>query len=137
MAGLVGDLGAEEDPLVLGRRGAHDRPQLLGDLLLADEEGGEPVHALEALLVVEALVPVLAVAAEVELLGLPLLALPEQVELLVGEQLDLAGAVGCLVQRRIGGCLEVGSLGPCLGPGCLSGSHRCSPRNPVQRFLVP
>ena len=49
VAGLVGDLRAEEDFLVLGRRGAHDRPQLLGDLLLADEEGGEPVHPLEAL----------------------------------------------------------------------------------------
>ena len=50
VARLVGDLGAEEDPLVLGRRRAHDRPQLLGHLLLADEEGGEPVHPLEALL---------------------------------------------------------------------------------------
>ena len=60
----------------------------------------------------EPLVPVLAVAAEVELLGLPLLALPEQVELLVGEQLDVGGAVGRLVQRRIGGRLEVGALGP-------------------------
>ena len=100
VAGLVGDLRAEEDFLVLGGRGAHDRPELLGDFLLADEEGGEPVHALEALFLVELLVPVLAVAAEVELLGLPLLALPEQVELLVGEQLDLGGPVGGLHQRR-------------------------------------
>ena len=84
VAGLVGDLGAEEDFLVLGRRRAHDRPQLLGHLLLADEERGEPVHALEALLAGDPLVPVLAVAAEVELLRLPLLALPELVELAVG-----------------------------------------------------
>jgi len=47
-------------------------------------------------------VPVLAVAAEVELLGLPLLALPEQVQLLVGEQLDVGGAIGRLVQGRVG-----------------------------------
>ena len=98
VAGLVGDLRAEEDFLVLGLGGAHDRPQLLGHFLLADEEGGEPVHALEALLLADPLVPVLAVAAEVELLGLPLLALPEQVELLVGEQLDVGGAVGRLVR---------------------------------------
>ena len=74
------------------------------------------------------LVPVLAVAAEVELLGLPLLALPEQVELLVGEQLDLGGAVGGLLQRRVGGRLEVVPLGPRLGPGCLFGPHRLSSR---------
>ena len=49
VAGLVGDLRAEEDPLVLGGSGAHDRPQLLGDLLLADEERGEAIHALETL----------------------------------------------------------------------------------------
>ena len=79
VAGLVGDLRAEEDLLVLGRRRPHDRPQLLGDLLLADEERGEPVHPLVALLLGDPLVPVLAVAAEVEHLGLPLLALPEQV----------------------------------------------------------
>jgi hypothetical protein len=100
VTGLVGDLGAEEDALVLGRRRAHDRPQLLGDLLLADEERGEPVHALKALLVVDALVPVLAVAAEVEILGPPLLALPEQIELAVGEKLGLA-AVGGLLKGRV------------------------------------
>jgi hypothetical protein len=123
VAGLVGDLRAEEDFLVLGRHRPHDRPQLLGHLLLADEEGGEPVHALEPLLLADPLVPVFAVAAEVELLGLPLLPLPEVVELGVAEQLDLRGAVGGLVQRRVRGRLEVGALGPRLGPGCSFDLH--------------
>ena len=62
------------------RRGAHHRAELLGHLLLADEERRQPVHALEALLVRES-VPVLAVHREVELLRQPLLALPQLVEL--------------------------------------------------------
>ena len=127
VAGLVGDLRAEEDLLVLGGRGAHDRPELLGDLLLADEERGEPVHALEALFLGDPLVPVLAVTGEVELLGLPLLALPEEVELPVGEQLDLGGPVGRLHQGRVGRRLEVLPLGPRLGSRRLFGPHLVPP----------
>ena len=110
MAGLVGDLGAEEDPLLLGGRGAHDRAELVGDLLLADEEGGEPVHPLEALLGVDPLVPVDPVLREVEVLGRPLLALPEHVELAVVEELGLA-AVGRLLQGGVGRGEEVLALG--------------------------
>src|SRR5262249_33524096 len=58
VARLVGDLGGEEDPLLFGGGGPHDRPELVGDLLLADEEAREPVHALEALLLRDALMPV-------------------------------------------------------------------------------
>ena len=46
------------------------------------------------------------------------------VELAVAEQLDVGGAVGRLLQRRVGGRLEVGPLGSRLRPGCLSGLHR-------------
>jgi len=42
VAGLVGDLRAEEDFLVLRRRGMHDRAKLLGDFLLADENEESP-----------------------------------------------------------------------------------------------
>ena len=58
MARLVGDLRAEEDPHVLVGRGAHHRPELGGDALLADEERRQPVHPRVALLGVDALVPV-------------------------------------------------------------------------------
>src|SRR4051794_25174982 len=107
---LVGDLGGEEDALLLLRAGAHDGPELVGDPLLADEESREPVHALVALLRRNALVPVDPVLAEVEVLGRPLLALPQQVELLVGEELGLA-AVGRFLERRVGGLLEALLLG--------------------------
>src|SRR5439155_22551767 len=85
---------------VLARGGGHHRSQLFGDALLADEEGREPVHPLAALVGSESL-PVLAVAREVELLREPLLPLPQLVELLVVEELDLA-PVGRLEQRRVG-----------------------------------
>ena len=104
MASLVGDLGGEEDLHLLGRRRAHHRPELLGHLLLADEERGQPVHPLEALLLRESL-PVLAVLREVEVLREPLLALPQLVELPVVEQLGLA-AVGRFLQGRVGGLAE-------------------------------
>jgi hypothetical protein len=112
VASLVGDLRAEEDFLVLGRRRPHDRPELLRHLLLADEERRQPVHPLEALLLGDALVPVLAVLAEVEFLGLPLLALPEVVQLAVAEQLDVGGAIRRLVQRRVRRRLVVRALRP-------------------------
>src|SRR3954452_11450989 len=100
VARLVGDLRAQEDPHVLVGDRAHDRPELGGHALLADEERAHPVHPLEALVVVEALVPVDAVLAEVEILRRPVLALPQLVELAVGEQVRLA-AVRRLVERRI------------------------------------
>src|SRR6185503_1048240 len=100
VAGLVGDLGGEEDPLLRGGSGPHDRPKLVGDALLADEEGREAVHALEPLLGLDPLVPVDPVAAEVEVLGRPLLPLPKLVELRVVEELRLAAA-GRLLKGRI------------------------------------
>ena len=111
VARLVGDLRAQEQPHVLVGRGAHHRAELGGDALLADEERRQAVHALEALLVVEALVPVLAVPGEVEVLRRPLLALPELVELAVGQQVRLA-AVGRGEQRRVARGLEVDALRP-------------------------
>src|SRR3954454_7470708 len=57
-AALVRDLRAEEDPHLLVGRGAHDRPELGGDALLADEERAHAIHPLEALLLAEAFVPV-------------------------------------------------------------------------------
>ena len=81
VARLVGDLGAEEDAHLLVGRGAHHRPELVGDALLADEERRQAVHALEALLLGDALVPVDPVLREVEVLRAPLLALPQLVEL--------------------------------------------------------
>jgi hypothetical protein len=107
VARLVGDLGGEEDPLVLGRRCAHDRAELVGDALLADEERRQPVHALEALLGIDALVPVDPVLAEVEVLGPPLLALPERVQLLVAEQLRPAAVRALIPKGGIGGPHEV------------------------------
>ena len=114
VARLVGDLGAEEDAHLLGRRRAHHGPELLRDLLLPDEEGAEAVHPLEALLLGDALVPVDPVLREVDVLGRPLLALPEQVELLVAEQIHLA-AVGGLHQPGIARFLEILSQGPLGG----------------------
>jgi hypothetical protein len=122
VAGLVGDLGGEEDPLLLGGAGPHDRPQLVGDALLADEEGGEAIHALESLLRLDPLVPVGPVPAEVEVLGGPLLALPELIELPVGEEHGLS-AVGRILKCRIRGLQEALLLrdraqrlgGPALG----------------------
>ena len=111
VARLVGDLRAEEDAHLLGRRRAHHRPELLGHLLLADEERAEPVHPLEALLLRDALVPVDPVLREVDVLGGPLLALPEVVQLRVAEQVDLA-AVGRLHHRRVAGRLEVVAQDP-------------------------
>jgi hypothetical protein len=87
VARLVGDLRAQEEPHVLLRRRAHHRPELGRHPLLADEERRQPVHALEALLGVDPLVPVDPVLREVDVLRRPLLALPQRVELPVVEQL--------------------------------------------------
>src|SRR4051812_42229562 len=70
----------------------------------------EAVHALEALLRVDALVPVHAVLREVDVLRRPLLALPQLVELAVAEQLRLAPVRGG-EQRGVAGGLVVGALG--------------------------
>jgi hypothetical protein len=109
VARLVGDLRAEEQPHLLVRRRAHHRPELGGDALLADEERRQPVHALEALLLVDPLVPVDPVLREVEVLRRPLLALPQLVQLPVAEQVRLA-AVRRGKQGRVAGGLEVRPL---------------------------
>jgi hypothetical protein len=106
---LVGDLGAEEQPHLLVRRRAHHRPELGGHALLADEERGQAVHALEPLLLRDPLVPVDPVLGEVEILRRPLLALPQLVQLAIREQVRLA-AVGRGEKCRIAGGLEVHAL---------------------------
>ena len=115
VARLVGDLRAQEQPHVLLRRGAHHRAELGGDALLADEERRQAVHALEALLGVDALVPVDPVLREVDVLRRPLLALPERVELPVVEQ--LRPPVRGFQQRGVARRLVVGALGAGGGVG--------------------
>src|SRR3954454_24715835 len=110
VAGLVGDLGAEGNALRLRPGGAHDRAEIVGDLLLADEEAREPVHALEALRRRDALVPVDPVLGEVEVLSAPLLLLPEVVELAVVKELDVAPV--SLLEGRVRGRAEVLPLCP-------------------------
>ena len=105
VARLVGDLRAQEDAHVLVGHGAHDRAELGGDALLAAEERAQPVHALEALVGRDPLLPVRAVLREVDLLHRPLLALPQLIELAVAQQLRVAG-----LQRGVGRRLEVGPL---------------------------
>ena len=100
VARLVGDLRRGRSS-VLGRRGAHDRPQLLGHLLLADEERREPVHrAGSALRRRSARASPRGPAKSSS--WLPLLTLPEQVELLGVEQLDVGRAIGGLHQGGVG-----------------------------------
>src|SRR3954470_860157 len=110
VARLVGDLGAQEDAHVLVGDGAHDRPELRRHALLADEERAQAVQARHALLRIDALVPVDAVLGEVEVLHRPLLALPELVELAVGQEVRLA-AVGRLLQGGIARRAEVHAVG--------------------------
>ena len=129
VARLVGDLRAEEDAHLLVGGGAHHRPELGGHSLLADEERRQPVHALEALLGGDALVPVDPVLGEVDVLDRPLLALPQAVELAVGEEVGLS-PVGGLDEGRVARGLEVRALGAlavasvtALSSGCPAGSR--------------
>ena len=110
VAGLVGDLRGEEDALLLGRARPHDRAELVGDPLLSREEGGKAEQALDLLVVGDALVPVDAVLAEVDVLGRPLLALPELVQLDVAQELR-PPAIGRGLERRIRRGEEVLALG--------------------------
>src|SRR5207244_9625364 len=89
----------EEDLHVLGWRRTDHRAELVGHLLLADEEGGQPVHAAEALLLGKG-IPVGPVLREVDVLSPPLLPLPKLVELSIAEELHLA-AVGGLLERGV------------------------------------
>ena len=133
MARLVGDLRREEDPHLLGRRRAHDRPELVGDPLLADEERREPVHARVALLGRDPLVPVDPVLGEVEVLGRPLLALPQLVELGVAEQLEAARArrSPAAPDRRSRGSPRARRSSSGSRPASISASGR-KPNAPVQ-----
>src|SRR4030095_16851250 len=96
----------------------------------------EPVHPLEALLLRDALVPVDPVLREVEVLGEPLLLLPEVVELGVVEQLDVGPTT--FLQCRIRGGAEVLSLrsrGPALGGFlCLHALHPSAPTGWLASF---
>ena len=86
VARLVDLLGREERLLLLVLVG-HDEARELGrDALLADEERGEPPEALLLLLVERR--PVLVVVLEVDRLRVPVLALPQLVELLRVHQLE-------------------------------------------------
>ena len=68
VARLVRDLGGEEDPLIVGRRGDRERQQLRGHALLADEELGEEEEHPAPLLVREVVgvLPLPGVLGEVE-----------------------------------------------------------------------
>jgi len=91
MPGLVGDLGREEDPLVLQRGGVEHRRQGVGDDLLADEEEDHrrPERLLDGRRDVR---PLGLVGAEVEIRDRPLLSFPTVVE---------GGAVELRVEQRV------------------------------------
>src|SRR5262249_23764776 len=78
-------LGGEEVLLLLARGGVDVRREVVGDRVLAVEEEGVQPERAAALLGREALVPVLAVAREVDLRRAPVAALPARVEVLVGD----------------------------------------------------
>src|SRR4029079_10017970 len=85
VAGLVGLLGGEEVLLLLARRGVDVGREVVGDRVLAvEEERVEPERAA-ALLGREPLLPVDAVARQVDLLLTPVAALPARVEVVVGD----------------------------------------------------
>src|SRR5262249_58161501 len=123
--GRVGGVGGGEERLWLGRGGGHHRAELVGDLLLADEEAGEPVEALLTLSLRDPLMPVDPILGEVEVLGRPLLLLPEVVELLVVEELDVPATP--LLEGWIRGRAEVLPLRPgrsgLRGVLCLASLH--------------
>ena len=79
VAGLVSDLGGEEDALVLTRGRVKERGERVGDGLLADEEKGHGVLG-DLLDPGRQALPVRAVLSEVEVRDRPLLLLPAPVE---------------------------------------------------------
>ena len=87
VARLVHLLGREEGLLLLVLVGHDEAGELGGHALLADEERAQPPEVLLLVLVAE-LGPLLLVALEVDRLRLPLLALPQLVELLRLHQLE-------------------------------------------------
>ena len=84
MAGLVDELRRQEDLDLTVRRRQHERREVGGHPLLSDVEIAERPDRV-ALPVTGRRQPVLLVDREVDLVGLPVLALPECVELLVGQ----------------------------------------------------
>ena len=98
VARLVDLLGREEGLLLLVLVGHDEAGELGGHPLLADEERAEPPEVLLLVLVGE-LGPLLLVALEVDRLRLPLLALPQLVELLRLHQLERAVEVRVVRDR--------------------------------------
>ena len=87
----------------------------------------------EALLRRDPLVPVDAVLGEVDVLHGPLLALPQEVELAVAQEVRLA-AVGGLVQGGIAGRAEVDALGARRGGSVTTGSFDARAPSVLQRL---
>ena len=81
VARLVGDLRAEEDPHVLVGAARIIGPSSAATRCSPMKNDDSPYMRCEALLGVDALVPVDAVLREVDVLRRPLLALPQRVEL--------------------------------------------------------
>ena len=95
VARLVDLLGGQEGLFALTLVGHHETRELRGHALLADEERGQVPRHLLAQLAVQAR-PVLLVLGEVDRVRLPVLALPQLIQLLRrhqrdGRQLGLVG----------------------------------------------
>jgi hypothetical protein len=114
VASLVDLLGGEEGLLLLVLVGHDEAGELGGHALLADEEGAEPPEVLFLLLLAQ-LGPLLLVALEVDGLRLPLLALPQLVQLLRVHELERpvqVRVVGDGGDVTLAGQVEKGGHGP-------------------------
>ena len=119
VARLVDLLGREEGLLLLVLVGHHEAGELGGHALLADEERAEPPEVLLPV-VVGQLGPVLLVALEVDRLRLPVLALPQLVQLLRVHQLERPVQVGVVGDGRdvaLAGEIEEGGHAAILTAG--------------------
>jgi hypothetical protein len=94
VARLVDLLGGQEVLLLLQRRGVDEGREVVGDRVLAVEEERVEPQRRAPLLLGQALVPVDAVLAEVDLRGAPVAPLPPRVEVVVGDRVG---------DRRCGG----------------------------------
>ncbi len=120
VAHLVDELGREEGLDLAVRRGQQERGQVGGDALLADVEAAEAEGRLQ-LRLGRRLHPVLLVDREVELVGAPVLPLPQRVELLVVHQAAL-GPAGLGLGRITG--VRARAVGAARGPRAPGGALR-------------
>jgi uncharacterized membrane protein YqgA involved in biofilm formation len=89
VARTVDELRGQEDRLFFTRRGIHERHEALRDVLFADGEGCEDPLKRAPKLRREIVDPLPAIAGEIDCPRLPLLALPQVVELPVARSLFL------------------------------------------------